>query len=488
MSILRLRVCEAEFFVRNVRTRMPFRYGVARLTGYPILHARVLVETESGERHVGVAADALPPKWFDKDPTKDFRDNVDDLLSVTLAAQQAYLGQSECLSPFELFMDGYDSVIAFADAEGLNHLTASFGSALFERAVACAAGHAAGMPHDRLVRENALGIDMAAIHPELGDTQPRHVIPAAALSSMWIRHTVGLSDPIRTYDVSDGERLDDGLPQALEEYIERQGLRYFKVKVSGDTNADILRLSEIAGLLDARIAEPYYISLDGNEQYREMGGFAQLVEELRSSAAFERFYSSILFIEQPLDRSIALSEGISDEVVRLCQHRPVIVDESDSDLDSFERAISIGYSGISAKNCKGIYKSLMNLGLAQLYTRHGPSERDYFLTGEDLINTSVVPLHQDLTTLATLGIDHAERNGHHYVCGLNHLSETERDACLDAHADLYASLDGLAQLHVQRGRIAIGSLAVPGFGVGVETDFGGMVPLAEWSFESLGLP
>jgi len=241
-------------------------------------------------------------------------------------------------------------------------------------------------------------------------------------------------------------------------------------------------------LLDARIAEPYYISLDGNEQYREMGGFAQLVEELRSSAAFERFYSSILFIEQPLDRSIALSEGISDEVVRLCQHRPVIVDESDSDLDSFERAISIGYSGISAKNCKGIYKSLMNLGLAQLYTRHGPSERDYFLTGEDLINTSVVPLHQDLTTLATLGIDHAERNGHHYVCGLNHLSETERDACLDAHADLYASLDGLAQLHVQRGRIAIGSLAVPGFGVGVETDFGGMVPLAEWSFESLGLP
>ena len=46
-----------------------------------------------------------------------------------------------------------------------------------------------------------------------------------------MRHTVGLGDPLTAGD-SAGERLNDGCPQALEEYATRRGVRYFKVKVS----------------------------------------------------------------------------------------------------------------------------------------------------------------------------------------------------------------------------------------------------------------
>ena len=88
---VRLRVHDVRYYMRNVRLRMPFRYGVAQLVGYPILHVRVDIETSDGVRSEGVAADCLPPKWFDKDPAKDYEDNIDDMLAAVSDARDAYV-------------------------------------------------------------------------------------------------------------------------------------------------------------------------------------------------------------------------------------------------------------------------------------------------------------------------------------------------------------------------------------------------------------
>ena len=74
MSAPSMRIDSVDFYMRNVRTRMPFKYGVAILTSVPILHAIVNVTVE-GKRVQGIAADILPPKWFDKDPEKEYEDN-----------------------------------------------------------------------------------------------------------------------------------------------------------------------------------------------------------------------------------------------------------------------------------------------------------------------------------------------------------------------------------------------------------------------------
>jgi len=58
-----------------MRTRMPFRYGIATMTALP--HARLFVRVAIDGREVqGVAADHLPPKWFTKDPRADFVDEI----------------------------------------------------------------------------------------------------------------------------------------------------------------------------------------------------------------------------------------------------------------------------------------------------------------------------------------------------------------------------------------------------------------------------
>ena len=47
---------DVAFFMRNVRTRMPFKYGAATLTSVPILHAVAAVEVEGYGSVEGVAA------------------------------------------------------------------------------------------------------------------------------------------------------------------------------------------------------------------------------------------------------------------------------------------------------------------------------------------------------------------------------------------------------------------------------------------------
>ena len=473
------RVGEVRFYMRNVRTRMPFKYGSATLTSVPILHVLMDVELEDGTLTRGAAADILPPKWFDKDAAKDYEHNVGDLIRGARAAAAAY-GEAgkTAKSVFAIWRQGYAAALAAGESRHLNHLTSAHGSTLMERALIDGVGRALGATYHEMLRDNVLGVDFARIHPELEGVTPAAVIAPTPLRRIYVRHTVGLADPIRTGDIAPAERLDDGLPQSLEEYIEAQRISYFKIKVNGDLEGDLERLRRIAGLLDGREA-PYFVSLDGNEQYGDMETFLELMERVREDRSLERFYAGIIYIEQPLERSAALDPSLAAGIRSVSARKPMVIDESDDDLGVFKAAVELGYLGVSSKNCKGVLKALTNQALA----RH-LGER-YFLTGEDLMNLPIVALHQDLVHLAALGIAHAERNGHHYVRGLDHLSASERRGCRRRHEDLYREMGDSLVLDIRDGRIELGSLQLPGLGVGVAPDLDSMVPLEEWEFASL---
>ena len=108
MSGLPLALKSASFHVRSLRTRLPFRYGIVTLTHFPLLHLAIEVETADGRRGRGFAADNLPPKWFDKDPTKSFRDNVEDELASIRAAETAYLDAARAPHPmFDIWESAY---------------------------------------------------------------------------------------------------------------------------------------------------------------------------------------------------------------------------------------------------------------------------------------------------------------------------------------------------------------------------------------------
>ena len=475
MSAVEIRLEDVRFYMRNVHTRMPFKYGAAVLTAVPILHVVAQGALKNGTPVRGVAADILPPKWFDKDPAKSYQDNVADLLWAARAARAAYLDAARAAQPFfAIWQAGYAQTVSAGDAHGLNRLTAVHGSTLMERALIDAVGCGVGASYFELLKANLLGLELGAIHPELQGVEPGQVIGATPLKQLHVRHTVGLADPIS--DVAPEERLDDGLPQSLADCVERQGLTYFKVKVNGDLATDLARLAAIAELLDSRDVE-YQITLDGNEQYRELDSLIGLLDAL--AAEQPRLFERVLYVEQPLERSVALDAALEAGIRAAAARRPLLIDESDDALDTFRQALALGYKGVSSKACKGLVKALANQALAR--RREG-----CFLSGEDLMNLPVVSLHQDLAHVAALGIEHVERNGHHYVRGLDHLTAHEQATCLAAHGPLYREVEsGLVALDVRGGKIAVGSLQGAGLGVGMPVEVDEMVALEEWEFASL---
>jgi hypothetical protein len=476
----------ATFHVRNLRTRLPFRYGAVTLTRFPLLHVAVEVEAADGRRGRGFAADNLPPKWFDKDPAKTFRDNVSDQLAAIRAAREAYLEAGRRPRPvFDIWLEALPACQRAGGALGLNALTTAFGSAFFERALADAAGRLAGLDVVGMLRENALGLRPEAAHPELGLADVLAWASDPPPERLAVRHTVGLLDPIVAADVPAGGWLRDGLPQTLEECVARQGLTHFKLKVSGQLDADLDRLTRIAATLDRLVPDRYLVSLDGNEQYKGLEGFARLLDAMRRAPALRRLVAATAFIEQPLDRAIALDPGATRGLAEIARSIPIIIDESDDTLASFGRAVALGYRGVSTKNCKGIVKSFLNRSLVERWNRGRPAADRLFMSAEDLTNVPVLPVQQDLATVRALGISHVERNGHHYVRGLAHCSPRERREVVTRHPDLYAGDEREAVLRLAAGVVAVGSLDVPGYGVAIEPDLGSMTPLEEWSFEAL---
>ena len=286
--------------------------------------------------------------------------------------------------------------------------------------------------------------------------------------SIEVRHTVGLVDPLTAADRPPSERVNDGLPETLEEVVSYYRGRYYKLKVGGDIKADLDRLGRIAAVLDAGAGD-YRTTLDGNEQYDDVEGIVELWRRVEETPALARLARSTLFIEQPIKRAVALTRSVEP----LARHRAVIIDESDAELSSFPQALELGYAGVSSKNCKGFYKSILN---AARISRLGPG---HFMSAEDLTTWPGVSVQQDLALVSLLGMTHVERNAHHFIDGMSFAPEAEQRAFVAAHSDLYEKQAGKpARLKAAGGRLALGSLDVPGFAVGAAMDFTSMMPMA----------
>jgi hypothetical protein len=291
--------------------------------------------------------------------------------------------------------------------------------------------------------------------------------PAAHIEA---RHTVGLVDPIARADQS--ERVGDGLPETLEEVVSTYGHRWFKLKVAGDVSADLQRLTLIASVLDG-IGGGYRASLDGNEQYGDIDGIAELWHRMNAEPNLKRLCQSVVFIEQPIKRQAALAR----DVRALSSLKPVIIDESDDTLDAFVRARELGYQGVSSKTCKGLYKSIINRARCAKWNAEVHEPR-WFMSAEDLTIQAGLALQQDLVLVSLMGIGHVERNGHHYVNGMAALPAAEQQAFLDAHPDLYERSHGAVRVRIRDGILAIGSLACTGFASGAAPDWASMRPMA----------
>ena len=477
---IKIAIEDVRFYIRNRTLRLPFRYGKACLTAAPLLHCRVSVTGENGITKEGVSGDMLPPKWFDKSPEKTFRNNIDELIQAARIGEQAFRNAAtNPETPFQIWQRGDAVTREQAANEGLNGLTVGFGVSILERAMLDAACRVADRPFHEAVRSNAIGMVPESVHTDLDGITLAECIPDKPIETLAVRHTVGFADPIRDDELDDVPR-GDTIPRSVEGWIREANVRYFKIKVSGDVDADGHRLEALAALFDTQCPDGYHVTFDGNEQFPGLNELKHWYASLNARPALSNLLNHVLYLEQPLERDVALDGRVNDDGLP-----PLIIDESDDSVDAFQRAHQLGYRGCSVKNCKGVMPALLNAMIVQKLNRNDPGK--YFLTSEDLCNQPIVPLQQDLCTLTTLGITHSERNGHHYGGAADHLSTIETQACLTSHADLYSAHASAPAVRVDHGRLSVATIHYEGFGLSVPTDFDAMTPLEDWTFETLGV-
>ena len=462
------RIVALDCFERPVRYRLPFRFGAATVTSGVQAFVRARIRLADGREADGGTAELMVPKWFDKDPALSDAANVDQLRAALQVAREAYLDDARPRTAFDHAASRLETCRREGERRALPPLAAGFGPAEVDRAVIDALCRALGVPFDTAVRENLLGFAPAGVAPDLaaldGGRYLQGLAPAARVA---VRHTVGLADAL----TGDPAQAADGLPESLEQAIARYGLRWFKLKLSGDVAFDADRLRAIAAVLAP--LGGYRVTLDGNEQYGDVEPLLELIRRLRGDAAGARLVAAVAYLEQPLARARTFER----DVARLARVVPRLIDEADAGLDSFVRARSLGYTGVSSKSCKGLYKSLVNAARCAAWNEAAGSPR-YFVSAEDLTTPAGLALQQDVALAAQLGLAHVERNGYHYLDGAAGASRAEQQALHAAHPDLYDLDEGGLRVAIRDGGLTLASLRVPGFASSVLPDWASLSPLA----------
>ena len=452
---------KVSYNVLPMETRFPFKYGIAAMTALP--HLFVTVEGEcDGKPLSGLASEGLPPKWFTKNLSTTFEEDLPQMLA-TIRNAGSILQGIRSGTFFELWEVLYHRQAMWARSENVPPLLANLGVSLMERAVLDGLCRTLGMSVGDAVRKNMLGVDLGAIHEELAGKAPSDLLPEASLERVRVRHTVGLGDPLT--DGNDEDAPKDGLPYTLEECIETYGLDYFKVKLCGDLKKDVPRLRQLHEVFSRCASADYKMTLDGNEQFSDIAAFVEHWKVYQEDEAIRELLEHLLMVEQPLHRDHALGDEVKEALAFWPEAPLMIIDESEADLSSLPRALGLGYSGTSHKNCKGVVKGIVNACLLEQRRRENPG-KEYLLSGEDLANVGPVALLQDLSVMAFLGIDHVERNGHHYFRGLSMYPEDVQETVLVEHGDLYRKHEGgFPTLEIRDGNLELGTVVGAPFGV-----------------------
>ena len=105
-----MRIClnDVTFCTRWMRTRFPFRYGIAAMTELPHVFLSAKVTIDEVEI-VGHASEGLPPKWFTKNTETTFEQDLPEMLQ---AIEQAVKFGARCRGGFALRLVAKKSIVS----------------------------------------------------------------------------------------------------------------------------------------------------------------------------------------------------------------------------------------------------------------------------------------------------------------------------------------------------------------------------------------
>lgn len=181
-----------------------------------------------------------------------------------------------------------------------------------------------------------------------------------------IFHLVGGLDKLVKEEVKD-KSSESNLPNSLEEWIKKEGIFCFKVKLRGnDINWDVERTKRVAEVakrvLSKRGKDKFFLSVDSNEMCDNPEVVIEYLNKLREISPLA--FKNLLYLEQPTERNLATHNFNMHKIAEI---KPVLVDEGVTNAGDLDLAKILGWSGVALKTCKGHSASLLYLAKAKEY-------------------------------------------------------------------------------------------------------------------------
>src|SRR5215813_6760886 len=239
-----------------------------------------------------------------------------------------------------------------------------------------------------------------------GEYLDRYILPKPK-PQIAMFHSVGGADAVTPSELK--ERINDGLPETLAEWIKFNGLTHIKIKLQGeDLKWDVERTVNIDRVAsETRPKVDWKYCVDFNERCPNVEYVLEYLRKVKelTPAGFER----ILYLEQPTARDLkANRQNVMHEAAKL---RPVVIDESLVDLESLLLAREMGYTGLALKACKGQSQAMLMAAAAQKYKM--------FLTVQDLTCPGAALIHSVGIAAHVPGVAGVEANSRQYMPAAN---------------------------------------------------------------------
>ncbi len=244
-------------------------------------------------------------------------------------------------------------------AEPIPKLCTLVTASAFDAAVHDAFGKAHGLNCFHTYRPEFMKHDLSHyLGAEYEGEYPNQYVRSEPKTRMPLCHLISALDPIE--DSENKRPIRDGLPETLLEWINYNGLTYFKIKLNGDDlKWDVERVLHIDRVTtetqEKRSVRDWAYVLDFNERCPNVDYYLTFLRQLKDKMPMG--FRRVEYVEQPTARDLAAHpENRMHEAAKLC---PVVIDESLIDIDSLLLARRMGWTGAVIKSPKGLTHMLM---------------------------------------------------------------------------------------------------------------------------------
>jgi L-alanine-DL-glutamate epimerase-like enolase superfamily enzyme len=414
-----IRIVSARTIYERNQYRAPMKFGGVAVNECTVLNVECEVETREGRRAVGFGSMPLANTWAFPSRNLSFDQTLGAMRSLSERCRAVFESFKEYGHPIELGLELEESFL-----EAAKHLDAelALGTAIpklctlvcgsaYDAALHDAYGKAHGLNCYATYSAEFLGRDLSHwLGGAFSGEFPAAYVSRTAQPRMPLYHLVGALDPLDDAELD--HPVGDGVPETLPAWIQFNGLTHFKIKLNGDEFGwDYERIIKVNRIceeqLRARGGERWWYSLDFNERCQSVEYLLELLEKLRLEVP--RGFERIQYVEQPTDRDLAAHP--ENKMHRAAKLKPVVIDESLTDLESLELARELGYTGAALKACKGQSQSLLMAAAAR--------KMGLFLCVQDLSCPGASLIHSAGLAAHVLGVAAIESNSRQYCPAAN---------------------------------------------------------------------